>query len=131
MKYKKGYKYQLVEDEVINLPGWFMEETGGIETDFITINDVCLVIKKGYAWDGASGIPDIANQRASAGHDAFYQMFRLGLLSKDKYKAKSDALFMAMCIEEGTPFLVAQLYYTVLEKFGDRAASKRRKIYEC
>ena len=64
MKYKKGYKYQLVEDEVTktDIIGY------SFDTKFIRLTLVgVLTVKAGYAWDGASGptIDSPSSMRAS------------------------------------------------------------------
>ena len=52
-----------------------------------------MTLSAGYAWDGASGIAiNTENSvRASCGHDALYQLIRLGLLPRTKrLQADSD-----------------------------------------
>lgn len=131
MKYKKGYKYQLVEDFEYVLPIWFPAMNLELNSEFIDIKQNVLLIKSGYAWDGASCIPDIKNKVAALVHDALYQLIRQELLNKEKAKKSADILFMYMCRDEGTPKWISQIYYKSLEKFGDKAATKPREIYEC
>jgi hypothetical protein len=81
IKYKSGYKYQLVSNFSVNTDIiWY-----NISTDYITLNNRgVLNILKGYAWDGPSGFTyDSKNSlRASLVHDALYQCLRFGLLPK-------------------------------------------------
>ena len=82
IKYKSGYKYQLVSDFSINIDiVWY-----NVSTDYITLNNTGrLIILKGYAWDGPSGPTyDSKNSlRASLVHDSLYQCMRLGLLPSE------------------------------------------------
>jgi len=82
IKYKSGYKYQLVSDFSVKIDiVWY-----DISTDYITLNNKgVLTISKGYAWDGPSGPTyDSKNSlRASLVHDSLYQCMRLGLLPSE------------------------------------------------
>jgi len=81
IKYKSGYKYQLVEDYTIQTK---IIPSKNIKTDYLELSkDGLLVIKKGYCWDGASGYPDLKTiMRGSLIHDSIYQMLRLNLIEK-------------------------------------------------
>jgi hypothetical protein len=82
IKYKSGYKYQLVSDLSVKTDiTWY-----DISTDYITLNNKgMLTVLKGYAWDGPSGPTyDSKNSlRASLVHDALYQCIRFGLLPEE------------------------------------------------
>ena len=100
MKYRKGYKYQLVADE-------FFYQTGikgyTIETDFIVLTPAGeMLIRKRYAWDGSSGPTyDSKNSmRASAAHDALYQLMRMRLLPRSK-RFLADYLLDRILKEDG------------------------------
>ena len=79
IKYRKGYKYQLAKDYETKI-GIILGYP--VITEFIWLYATgYLVIKKGYAWDGASG-PGIDTKnilRGSLVHDAIYQLIRQGL----------------------------------------------------
>lgn len=96
IKYKEGYKYQLYETYAVKTG----IEGFSCKTDFLHLfSDGTLVIYKGYAWDGATGVPDFKFMlRASLVHDALYQLIRLGLLPTCM-KKKADVLFSAVCKE--------------------------------
>lgn len=65
--------------------------------------DGMLRICKGYAWDGASYIPDtLGNMFASLVHDALYQLMRrehrrkeskMGDIEREEFRKKADKLF--------------------------------------
>ena len=58
--------------------------------------DGALRLKEGYAFDGATGFPDIPKLMPTfAVHDAFYRMIREGLLPK-KFKKKADETLITM-----------------------------------
>ncbi len=81
MKYKKGYKYQLVEKYTTNVQVF---PTLNINTPFIALTmEGLLTIQKYYAWDGASG-PTLDTKDTmipSLVHDALYQLLREGYLA--------------------------------------------------
>ena len=116
MKYKKGYKYQLVEDEVTktDIIGY------SFDTKFIRLTLVgVLTIKAGYAWDGASGptIDSPSSMRASLNHDAKYQLLREGLLPQAE-RDLIDKEFYNDCIEDGMNMYRAGLWYRAVKAFG-------------
>ena len=76
MKYYSGYKYQLAADEVYATE---LRPASRVQTPFIVLTlQGELTIKKGYAWDGASGmiINDDVSRCFSLPHDALYQLMR-------------------------------------------------------
>lgn len=95
----RGYKYELVQNYRLNV---------GIKGfDFITkylemSASGLLFIKKGYAWDGASGptFDTVSSMRGSLIHDCIYQMIRLGKISPE-YRKHADALLEKLCLEDG------------------------------
>ena len=94
MKWKGGYKYQVVEDEVVKTLICPKEE---IYTRFLRLEtNGTLTIWWGYAYDGASGptfdrkigwgrfsIKLTDTMVPTAVHDAFAQLMREGLLSRE------------------------------------------------
>jgi hypothetical protein len=117
--YKKGYKYQLVCDCPLDTgiyPG-----RGGVHTDYIDLDENGkLTCHKGYAWDGASGptfdTPD--SMRASLGHDALYQLMRMGLLPPS-CRDEADSLLRKICIEDGMNPVRAKLWYMAVRMFAE------------
>ena len=80
IRYRSGYKYQLAESYSTAIG---IRPAENIITGFVLLNtDGLLVIKQGYAWDGASGptIDTKSSMRGSLVHDALYQLIRLGFL---------------------------------------------------
>ncbi len=129
IKYQKGFKYQLTENFQMstNITGF------NVETDFITLDkDGGLFIKKGYAWDGASGPTwdTKSSMEASLVHDAFYQLMRLGLLPRG-FRSKVDNLFKGICIDKKMWELRAGAWCYLVKKFAKNAASakNKRKVY--
>jgi|ETNmetMinimDraft_13_1059891.scaffolds.fasta_scaffold258069_1 hypothetical protein len=90
MKCKKGFKYQLVENEMFFHTS--ICPLTPIKTHFISLTvDGCLTIYRDYAWDGPSGpTVDTADvMTPSLAHDAFYQLIRMGLLD-EKWREVAD-----------------------------------------
>lgn len=72
----EGYNYQLTEDytALTNIRPQY-----NIDTDFISLSCMGqLTLRKGFAWDGASGALDTEGiMRAACEHDAFYRLMRM------------------------------------------------------
>lgn len=103
-----------------------------IETYFLHLNtNGKLIIKKGYAWDGASGLAiDTTNfMRASLVHDALYQLMRMGMLNREQWRKAADNLLLAQCLEDGMSFIRAKLVYHSVRVFGEKfAEAESRKV---
>lgn len=115
IKYTSGYKYQSAEDYSLQTT-----VTGyDIDTGFIRLtHDGILTIKKGYAWDGASGctIDTKSSMRGAEVHDAFYQLMRLDLIGQHN-RIVADAYLRDICIEDGMWRWRAWLWYQAVRKF--------------
>ena len=112
IRYRSGYRYQLQADYsvFIGLLGY------KIRTDFITLTESgWLTIRKGYAWDGATGLPSTPRSlmRASLVHDAMYQLIRNGLFDR---RDVADEVFFEFAQEDG--FMAAPLAHWIVEHFG-------------
>lgn len=122
IKYKDGYKYQMDEEYRI----WvnIIQPKSIVVDDFIFLSPSGdLRTAKGYAWDGASGpvIDRPNNMRASLVHDALYQLLRSGQLSQ-KHRRDADKVFRRICIEDGVPKWLANMYDWGLKGWGVKAA---------
>lgn len=110
--YRSGYKYQLAENYSV-FTGILHHK---IRTDYITLTPSgWLTIRRGYAWDGATGLPSTPKSlmRASLVHDALYQMIRNGLFDD---RAAADEVFFEIAQEDG--FMAAPLALWIVERFG-------------
>lgn len=123
--YRAGYKYQLAERYTAMIGN---KPKVHVCTKFITL-EKCgyLHIQVGYAWDGASGpVRDVPGvMRASLVHDALYQLMRMRKLSARNWRKKADLLFRRMCIEDGVPRALADVYYLGLRLGGALSANPR------
>ena len=102
-----------------------IEPLRNIETEYIDLTtNGELIIKKGYAWNGASGIPDTSNiMRGSLVHDALYQLMRtVDHFDKETYRDPVDRLLQQMCIKDGMNSIFAWIVYKAVKTFGDPAA---------
>ena len=130
IRYQKGYKYQLVEDYIIQTEMLFPKE---IYTPFIVVIPTGVIeIKTGYAWDGASGptIDTRSSMRGSLVHDVGYQLMRDRHISIE-YRKSFDALLEKLCIEDGMYKWRAKLWEKTVRKFAVGAALPEniKKIY--
>ena len=122
--YKTGYKYQLDKDYLIETK---IRPDELIVTPFITVCfNGLLCIKKGYAWDGASG-PTIDTKntfRASLVHDVLYQLMRQDRIPRD-YRKYADELLRDILIEDGMWKIRAKLWYIAVRYFGKYTSRKK------
>jgi hypothetical protein len=130
MKYKAGYKYQLIENEAFNTP----IKTGvSVEGDFYRLDgDGFLIIRKGYAWDGPSGpTRDTKNfMRGSLPHDALYQMFGEGKLDPSVWREAADKFLIEICKEDGMSAIRRAWVYAGVRVGGARIARTPDKIHQ-
>lgn len=129
--YRKGYKYQSAESFIchVNIFPDF-----DIITEFIQLRtDGTLFIRKGYAWDGASGptYDDRYNMRGSLVHDALYQLIRHGLIRIENREVVDEEFYLII-IEDGMNSFRAWYYWKAVGLFGNSSADKKaiKKIYE-
>lgn len=128
MKYRSGYKYQLVETITYYtcIKGYFFR------TKFIDLDlDGLLTIRDGYCWDGPSG-PTIDTDNFMLGsliHDALYQLIRRGHLPK-KHRKESDDILREICLDEGMSRLRSWYVYKGVRYFGGSAIKNVKKVHE-
>jgi hypothetical protein len=120
IKYRKGYKYQLVEDyhTKTKITGY------DIDTEFIKLDPIGnLLIKHNYVWDGCSGPAwdDRTNMRGGLGHDAKYQLMRMGLLLPECRKIADEELKQD-CLDDKMNKLRAWWYLEGVDHFAEFAA---------
>ncbi|MEN6537961.1 MAG: hypothetical protein ABFD60_07745 [Bryobacteraceae bacterium] len=131
IKYRAGYKYQLVEDYPLeNEPPIILpwHPPKDIITEYIQFfRDGRFVIKKGYAWDGASGgARDTKTiMRGALTHDALYQLMREGHLDMDLYRALADWALWQTCREDRMWFLRAWWVHEGVRWGGGPSANPR------
>ena len=128
--YKADFKYQLAEDEwaYVNI----CPEIDVI-TDFIELKETgWLRIKKGYAWDGASGPTwdDRTNLTPSLVHDALAQLIRNKKLPF-RLVDRTNKLLGEMCISRGMWRIRAWAWVKALSLTHGRFADARqaRKVH--
>lgn len=114
IRYSEGYKYQLEALYACETP-----VTGTlIEDDLFTLYESgLLVIRKGFAWDGASGptFDSKSSMRASLVHDVFCICMRDGRLSYEKWQDTVNEFFRQQCIEDGMWHWRAGLWHAAVE----------------
>lgn len=123
IKYKSGYKYVLADTYAVKtgLRGYYAH------TEFITLDsEGNLVVKRHYAWDGATLFPDLeCVRRASLIHDALCQLIRLGLLPEhcldNVHQVLKDTVqedIDYMMLEEGAYRFLPEVMYISLSFAG-------------
>ena len=130
ISYKSGYKYQLKEEYVVEIP---FKPDQDIVTDYIEFDqNGALRIRNGYAWDGPSGptIDTLNFMRGSLVHDALYQLMRNNVLDREIYKKPADKLLKQMCQEDGMTSARAWWVYQGVRLGGDGSThyENKRKI---
>lgn len=126
IKYRDGYKYQLVEPYRTTV-GIRPEAT--VSHEYIKLTpDGVLSIRKGYAWDGPSG-PTIDSRnfmRGSLVHDALYQLIGEGLIPLAE-REQADKELRRICLEDGMSEARAWWVYQAVRIFGNTAAATPEK----
>jgi hypothetical protein len=116
---EREYKYQLLEQYVINLPilGYAVKEKY-----FTLFKNGKLVINTLYAWDGPSGptFDTPSFMRGSLVHDVLYQMIRLEKLPVE-IRQTADQILHDICIEDGMSSLRAWWVLRAVKRFGKTA----------
>jgi len=124
MRYKKRkhWKYRVYEDEYRQTD---ITPEQSIDTPFISLGmDGILIVKKDYAWDGASG-PTIDTKNTmtpSLVHDALYNLFRDQLLDADKWRKYADELLRDMLIERKMWKFRARMWYRAVRKGAEQSS---------
>lgn len=123
IKYREGYKYQLYEDASVmsGITGY------DIKTEYIDLSPSgILTVKRGYAWDGASG-PTIDTDTSMSGslfHDALYQLMREKHLPPECREA-ADYLLYRVCADAGMYELRARGWYDAVRALAASAADPK------
>ena len=123
IRYRSGYKYQLVEPYACRVAVLPEQD---VDTEFIRLErDGHLLVKRGYAWDGPSGPTlDTRNfMRGSLVHDALYQLMRQEHLSFVRWREVADRELRRMCLEDGMSRLRAWWVYRAVRIGGGPSAS--------
>ena len=121
LKYQEGYRFQVWEDYAIQT-----QMPGDVVSDFYRLQSGLLIIRKGYAWDGASGpvtIQTDTNKIASLVHDVFFQMLRNKELPHDPCFHIANQELRRLCLEDGMWRLRANYFYRAVESFGNAHAA--------
>ena len=125
--YGDGYKYTTRRNWWCATPlvGQAARSDGGppwVELDSSGV----LMIRAGYAWDGASGptVDSKSSMRASLVHDALYQLLRAGKLSPEA-RAAADKMLEDLCVADGMWRWRARLWWAAVRKWAGYAAKRR------
>ena len=109
--YKEGYKYQLTRNYSV-FTGIMIPED--VIYDYFTItSNGWLHIKKGYAWDGASGptFDTKSSMRASAVHDCYCQASNDKRIDYKEFGPQFNKVFYEICLEDEMDPIRAWLWH--------------------
>lgn len=114
IKYREGYKYQLAETYSISTPVYGYQI---LDEFYVLQPNGYLIIKAGYAWDGASGptFDTKDSMRASLIHDVFCQAQRAGQINHKYWSHIINDFFEQMCIADGMSGLRAGVWHAAVE----------------
>ena len=124
MKYSEyKYKFKVEENFSIELPFKIPD----FEHPYASSKDGILSVKRGYAWDGASG--PIINTRdtlvASLVHDVLYQAMRLNLIKSSKENRQiADKNFFEILKMNGVNSIRRKVWYFAVRLFGKKSTIK-------
>lgn len=124
MKYSKyKYKFKVEENFSIELPFKIPD----FVHPYASLKDGILSVKRGYAWDGASG--PIINTRdtlvASLVHDVLYQAMRLNLIKSSKENRMiADKNFFEILKMNGVNSIRRKVWYLAVRLFGKKSTIK-------
>jgi len=125
LTYRKlnGYKYELTKGYIhggVNIPGM-------VGNDYVVLDNGYLLIRKGYAWDGASGptIDTKTSMRGSLVHDALYQLMREKMIGLN-YREEADKELHRILLEDGMLKFRADYWYWFVRKFAKSSAIREK-----
>jgi len=123
IKYKAGYRYQVVEDyhHEIRLPVKGLVQCG----PFLECDRSGLLVKTGYASDGPTNAPHVKGaMRATIGaHDPLYQLIRAGILPMS-FRPLADEEMLCVSVEDRMNAVLASAFFLGVRAFGEKYAEK-------
>ena len=127
--YAAGYKYQLRQTYEVAV---CVTPPEGVKLEFVELSGMgLLTIRRGYAWDGASGpgIDTKSIMRGSLVHDALYQLMREGEIPLS-CRELADKELRRICLEDGMWKVRAWWVYRGVRRGAGFAAAPRNKRKE-
>ena len=120
---KYHYKFKVEKDLNLKLPVSMPD----FEHEYCSVKDGVVYVKKGYAWDGASG--PVFNTKntlvASLVHDVLYQAQRLNLIEHNSTNRKNaDENFYELLKYFGVNSVRCKIWYLAVRFFGKKSTTK-------
>lgn len=129
IRYRDGYAFQLES------PARQRTTVTGFQGGNLFVGialDGTLTMAQGYAWDGATGVPQIKSMvRAALFHDAGYQLIREGVIPQE-HRATFDRILRDTMRADGAWVVAAWAAYAAVRMFGGMFAdpSSRKPVLE-
>ena len=124
MKYRKGFKYQLAENLILQTT---FRPQADVLTKFVVLRiSGQLELLEGFCFDGPSGpvIDRRENMRGAAGHDGLYRLMRKGLIDHKRWR-EADLLFGKWIRQDGAWAFTEWVYVKGLSLAQGSAANPR------
>ena len=120
---KYHYKFKVEKDLNLKLPVSMPD----FEHEYCSVKNGVVYVKKGYAWDGASG--PVFNTKntlvASLVHDVLYQAQRLNLIEHNSTNRKNaDKNFYELLKYFGVNPISCKIWYLAVRFFGKKSTTK-------
>ena len=129
VSYFDGYKYALSEDYEHRLS---FDSEASILSGKIELEGDLLILRSGFGWDGASGpaIDTKDSLRASAVHDALWQLMDERMLDPELYKRLVDYEFSKILEEDGVPVVIRWAMHRAVRSYGVRESRHDDSLFE-
>lgn len=110
------YKYELIQDVFLAV---HLQYNPTFRREYFALGKGYVVARKGYRWDGASGlaIDTDSVMRASLFHDLLWQLIDEEYLLEDE-RHNTNKVFYDICIEDGMWKPRAWLFYLTVNYIG-------------
>lgn len=93
-----------------------------VRTKYFSIVNGAIEAKKGYQWDGATGIPRIFQSDKLIVPSLIHDILCLGVEVQElpiKYRKVADKIFYKLCRDQGISWLVSKILYRAVRRYAN------------